>query len=343
MPVFQLKPHNTFAIEASASNANRIDKLEQLTQFVGCHEHVVLGGGSNILLLRNIEVPVLKMELKGIQIREQADDYLVEAMAGEDWHQLVKMLTLKGIGGLENLALIPGTVGASPIQNIGAYGVELADVVETVDYFDLSDGKQRTLAKDECAFGYRDSIFKHRLKGKVIITKVTFRLSKRWTPDTRYGALAEEAGSTPAPIDVFNAVCRIRSAKLPDPTDMGNAGSFFKNPVVDAPKVNQLKCEFPNLVSYQVNDSDYKIAAGWLIDQCGLKGEHVGGAYVHDKQALVLVNKGGASSADVLKLSEYVRQKVKTKFGVDIEPEVRFIGPRGELNYTEALDFADIH
>lgn len=287
---------------------------------------LVLGGGSNILLTGDFPGVVLHMGMKGMEIvGTDADATYVRAAGGENWHQCVLWTLSQGLGGLENLSLIPGSVGAAPIQNIGAYGAEIKDYFHCATVFDLESGAVLALDKPACAFGYRDSIFKHALRDRAIVLDVTFALPRQWEANLRYAELEQEIASrglvNPSPKDISDAVIAIRTRKLPDPALIGNAGSFFKNPVVPAQQRHALLERFPQLISYPQADGTYKLAAGWLIDQCGWKGKSLGAAGVYDKQALVLVNRGGASGQEVLALAQKIQEDVLGRFGVRIEPE----------------------
>jgi len=306
-----------------------VDSLQVYLE--NCEKPVyVLGAGSNVLPVGYVNAHLLKVDIQGIEYEEDNDDIFVTAGAGVHWHSLVRATLEKGYFGLENLSLIPGSVGASPIQNIGAYGVELQDVFVEVSVFDIRTGTHFTLGLGECDFGYRDSIFKNDLKGQVVISHVTLKLSKKQNLKLEYGALAEEVADIsvfPTARDVSNAVIKIRQSKLPNPDEIGNAGSFFKNPVVSEQSYTDLKQEFPELVAYQQEDG-FKLAAGWLIDQCGLKGYRSRDAGVHAKQALVIVNHGEAKAEDLLEVAAYVQRTVHSKFGVLLRPEVQIIGDK---------------
>lgn len=330
-----LKPYNTFGIEASCNHFVEINSVSDLNALLSSevykrNKHLIIGGGSNILLTKNFNGLVIKNNLKGIElVKEDGDAVLVKAAAGEVWHDFVQWSIQKGYAGLENLSLIPGCVGASPMQNIGAYGVEIKDVFESLEAVDLNDGGMRNFTKQECNFGYRESVFKHELKNKFIIVSVTFKLNKSINLNTSYGAINAELESMgvkqPGIKDVSQAVINIRSSKLPDPKITGNAGSFFKNPEVSKSEYERIKSQFPNVVAYPLENGNYKLAAGWLIEQSGLKGYQAGNAAVHDKQALVLVNRGGANGDEIYSLSEHVLQTVFAKFGVKLEREVNII------------------
>lgn len=292
---------------------------------------LILGGGSNLLLLEDYQGAVIQIATKGIDVCEDQEHFHLKVAAGENWHDLVCETLKLGMPGLENMALIPGTVGAAPIQNIGAYGIELCQLCDWVEYLDLQTGALTRLEAADCDFGYRESIFKNRLKGKAVITSVGLKLPKAWQPKLSYGplqSLAEETEVTATMI--FERVCQVRQEKLPDPVVLGNAGSFFKNPVVAAADYLKLAERFPDLVGYAQQDGTVKLAAGWLIDKVGLKGFQMGAAAVHDKQALVLVNKGGAKGKDVANLAREIIRQVQARFGVELQPEPRIFAATGE-------------
>ncbi len=328
---YPLREFNTFGIAASAKTYVRIRSVADLQAVradpvLSAMPRLVLGGGSNLLLTRDVDGLVLHMASTGIAIDgDDATHWYVSAQAGENWHDFVQWTLANGCPGLENLSLIPGTVGASPIQNIGAYGSELAEYVDSVTAFDFSTGDTFTLDAAACRFAYRDSVFKHELKDRAVICSVRFRLPRHWQPNLRYADLAAEITAqgitAPTPRQVSDAVIAIRRRKLPDPAQVGNAGSFFKNPVVSAEQRNGLLAQHPALVSYPQADGKFKLAAGWLIDQCGWKGKALGAAGVHDRQALVLVNRGGATGAEVLALARRIVDDVQQRFGVTLEPE----------------------
>ena len=329
-----LKAYNTFAIEQGCISMIHANSKEGLIKT--CYDlyqrnmpFLVLGGGSNVLFTDDYLGTVVHVVTKGIEIIEESDSYLVTVEAGENWHELVKHCLQLGIAGLENLALIPGTVGAAPIQNIGAYGVEFVDVCDWVEYLDLTDGKLKRLNAAECRFGYRNSIFKGVLNGLAVITTVGFRLNKVWQPKLSYGPLQKLDSKTVTPLHVFDCICETRRSKLPDPKVLGNAGSFFKNPIITSELFLTLKQKYPDIVGYPVN-SGIKLAAAWLIDNAGLKGFSIGKASVHEQQALVLVNTGGATGDDVVRLARYIIEKISTQFFVNLEAEPRVIGAYGE-------------
>lgn len=328
---FSLKSYNTFGIDVKARKFVEVETLEELKDLLKqayASELFILGGGSNMLLTGDIGKTVVHINLKGIEITEETDDdVVVRAMAGENWHQFVLYCIEKGFGGIENLSLIPGNVGTAPIQNIGAYGVEIKDTFVSCSALDVQTLELKTFSREECEFGYRESIFKNSEKGKYIITDVSFRLKKKdHQLNTSYGSidelLKEKGISKPTIKDVSNAVISIRQSKLPDPRELGNSGSFFKNPVVSRKTVEKLQKSYPEMPFYVLDEEMVKIPAGWLIDQAGLKGFRQGDAGVHKKQALVLVNYGNASGAEILELSRMIRQKVRERFGIEIQPEV---------------------
>ncbi len=330
-----LRSYNTFGLNVSCRYFTEISSISDLKELLSQpvfqqNKRLILGGGSNVLFTKDFEGLIIRNAIKGISVvNESSDSVIVKAGAGEVWHEFVLYCIDKNYGGLENLSLIPGCVGASPMQNIGAYGVEIKDVFESLTAIDLSTGEIKNFSKDECKFGYRESVFKHELKDKYIIVDVSFKLSKTHKLSTHYGAINEELTkmgiTNPNIKNVSDAVIAIRQSKLPDPKVMGNAGSFFKNPEVAKAKFEELKQAHENLVAYPLENGNYKLAAGWLIEQCGLKGLEMNGAGVHAKQALVLVNKNNASGNAVFDLSTHVLQTVKEKFGVTLEREVNII------------------
>lgn len=301
------------------------------------HPFILLGEGSNVLFLEDFAGTVVLNRIKGIAIQQQAEAWQLHVGAGENWHALVKFALEKGIAGLENLALIPGMAGSAPIQNIGAYGVEFKDICEYVDVLNLDSGETLRLHRDDCAFGYRDSIFKHHYQQGYAIVAVGLRLPKSWQPVLSYGDLSRLDPATATPEEVFNAVCQMRQSKLPDPRVTGNVGSFFKNPLISHEQAERLKLTSPTMPYYPQANGEVKLAAGWLIDQCQLKGFRIGGAAVHQQQALVLINAEQATPQDIVELAKAVRIRVGEKFDVWLEPEVRFIGAQGERNAVEAI------
>ncbi|MES2416741.1 MAG: UDP-N-acetylmuramate dehydrogenase [Bacteroidota bacterium] len=326
-----LKPYNTFGIAVNANSFVEIKTEADLVAIfdspeVRGQELLVLGGGSNMLFTHDFDGLVLKINILGISYIETGDDIIVTAGAGMVWNELVIFCVHRGFAGLENLTLIPGTVGASPIQNIGAYGVELKDVFSSCTAFEIETGNMKTFHYKDVAFGYRESIFKNELKGKYIITSVTFRLSRQAEIKTQYGAISAELEKrnikTPDIAAISAVVADIRVSKLPDPTTIGNAGSFFKNPVIEKETFGKLLTKFPNIVHYPAPDQKIKLAAGWLIEQCGFKGKTIGQTGTWKNQALVLVNHGHATGQEVYAFSEQIINAVYAKFGVQLSREV---------------------
>ncbi|WP_133647615.1 UDP-N-acetylmuramate dehydrogenase [Paraburkholderia flava] len=332
---YSLRAHNTFGFDVRAQLACHVGHEALFAAAVrdpraAGLRRLVLGGGSNVVLTRDFDGLVLLVDLKGRRVvREDSDAWYVEAAAGENWHGFVAWTLEQGLPGLENLALIPGTVGAAPIQNIGAYGLEMAERFASLRAVEFATGDVIEMDAAACRFGYRDSFFKREGRDRFAITSVTFRLPKVWTPRAGYADIAQalatrsgaDAATTVDARAIFDAVVAVRSAKLPDPSVLGNAGSFFKNPVIDAAQFAVLKAREPELVSYPQPDGSVKLAAGWMIDRCGWKGRSMGAAAVHDRQALVLVNRGGATGADVLALADVIRDDVQRRFGVALEAE----------------------
>ena len=328
---FSLRPLNTFGVDARARaylSVTSVSALQAVRRDAAlmAMPRLVLGGGSNILLTRDFPGLVLHMQSKGMEIvgEDDAATY-VRAAAGESWHGFVQWTLDHGLGGLENLSLIPGSVGAAPIQNIGAYGVEIKDRFHSLTLFDFETGDTRVLNRAECAFGYRDSIFKHALRDRAVVLDVTFALPKNWQPNIRYADVAQELATygidKPTARQIGDAVIAIRTRKLPDPAVIGNAGSFFKNPVVTVAQRDALLQRYPQLVNYAQPDGSVKLAAGWLIDQCGWKGRTSGAAGVYEKQALVLVNHGSASGSEIAQLAQAIQSDVAQRFDVLLEPE----------------------
>jgi UDP-N-acetylmuramate dehydrogenase len=326
-----LRTLNAFGLPATAQTLVRIANDAAVRRVLdhpelGRAPKFVLGGGSNVVFTRDVEAVVMKVEVMGRRIvQERPDAWIVEAGAGENWHDFVAWTLDQGLPGLENLALIPGTVGAAPVQNIGAYGVELKERFESLDVVDLVTGRGVMLDAPMCHFAYRDSVFKHGLAGKSVITRVRFRLPRPWTPVVGYLDLERKIHDTgithPDAKQVFDWVCAVRRAKLPDPLLLGNVGSFFKNPVVSADQCRDIIGRDPEIVHYPLPDGSVKLAAGWLIDACGWKGKTIGRAGVYEKQALVLVNRGGASGAEVVTLARAIQESVYGRFGIRLEPE----------------------
>lgn len=323
-----LKPYTTFGIDCSAAQAVVLTDTALLPELSAVSGRKVMGGGSNILCTRPPDSLVVINRIKGIRLlSEDQESVLLEVASGEIWHEFVLYAIEKGLYGIENLALIPGTVGAAPIQNIGAYGVEVKDTVRSVTYWDWEDRSFHTLSNEECHFGYRDSIFKRELKDSFFISSVQFRLRKHAAVNTAYGAIEEElkkmSVTVPSARDVAEAVIRIRSSKLPDPQQIGNAGSFFKNPVISVQQFLELKQRCHDMPSYPVNDMQVKVPAGWLIEQSGWKGYRKGDAGVHARQALVLVNYGHATGQEIWALSDEIVRSVQHDFGIELEREVQ--------------------
>ncbi|WP_035360028.1 UDP-N-acetylmuramate dehydrogenase [Achromobacter insuavis] len=319
---------NTLGLASTAQACVTLDDVAQLpalSALAARHDRLlVLGGGSNVVLPETVPGLVARVALRGVRLlRAEADAWRVEAAAGETWHGFVAECVKQGWDGLENLALIPGTVGAAPVQNIGAYGVELADRFDSLTAWDVQAGRYVEMSAADCRFAYRDSVFKHQPPGRWVIVAVRLRLPRPWRPVLSYPDLQRHPGlaGEPSARAIFEAVCEIRRAKLPDPAVTGNAGSFFKNPIVSAAQREALVARYPGLVSYPQPDGGYKLAAGWLIDQCGWKGRDLGAAGVHDRQALVLVNRGGATAADILALARAIQDAVAERYGVALEPE----------------------
>ncbi|WP_298425482.1 UDP-N-acetylmuramate dehydrogenase [uncultured Kordia sp.] len=329
-----LKKFNTFGINTKAKNFITITNISELIVALQLEEfsnYFVLGGGSNMLLTQDIEIPVLHINSKGKRVVfSTEDEVLVEIQAGENWHEFVLWCIENDFGGVENLSLIPGNVGTSPIQNIGAYGVELKDTFISCAAIDIKTQEQKVFQRDDCNFGYRNSIFKNEVKGKYIITSVVFKLTrKNHKLNTSYGAIQQELErnqiTKPTIKNVSDAVIAIRQRKLPDPKEIGNSGSFFKNPVISKAAFDILQKEHPNAPHYVISDTEIKVPAGWLIEQCGFKGKRFGDAGVHKNQALVLVNYDNATGAEILALAKKIQASVLDKFNIAIEAEVNVI------------------
>lgn len=337
-----LKHHNTFALPAKTKHLVIVDKIELILKIWQQTQNLhmpllVLGEGSNVLFLEDFSGMVMINQLKGITIREETNTWHLHVSAGENWHALVCYTMKAGIAGLENLALIPGLVGSAPIQNIGAYGIELKHVCEYVDLLNFFTGNVDRIPATQCAFGYRESIFKTQLKTGHIIVSIGLRLNKKWRPILKYGALNKLNPAFVTPKQIFNFVCTMRRKTLPDYRKIGNAGSFFKNPLVSEEKYRLLISNHPDMPYYPQADGQVKLAAAWLIDQCKLRGHRIGGAAVHRYQALILINIDNTTSENIIDLARYVRNTVASTFGVWLEPEVCFIGAVGELNSVEVL------
>ena len=322
-----LKNYNTFGIDVKANQFIEINAVEELIKTSKKDAFFILGGGSNMLLTKDINKTVLHINIKGIKIiKDNKYSVYIEVNAGENWHEFVLWSLKNDFGGIENLSLIPGNVGTCPIQNIGAYGVEVKDVIHSVQTIEIATGKKVLFKNKECDFGYRNSIFKNKQKGKYVITSVVFKLSKiKHKLHYNYGAIKTELSNQniikPSIQDISNAIIHIRKTKLPNPKELGNSGSFFKNPVVDKALFLSIQKQYPQMPYYAI-DSKYKIPAGWLIEQSGFKGKRYGDAGVHKNQALVLVNYGNATGNDILNLAKKIQEKIKKQFNIDLEMEV---------------------
>lgn len=331
---YDLTSYNSFGISVEAELFIEVRTFDELknalaSNLVAQHKILIIGGGSNILFTKDFDGLVIHNNIQGIAIEKETEKTaFVRAGGGVIWHELVEYALKKDLGGLENLSLIPGSVGAAPIQNIGAYGVELKEVMVSLQAVEIATGKERIFTNEECEFGYRDSVFKNESKDQYVITSVLFELQKEPILNTSYGAISEVLGNKgilqPTIKDISDAVITIRKSKLPDPKEIGNAGSFFKNPVIDKIDYEGLKLEFPDIPGY-VNHDTVKIPAAWLIDQSGWKGFRDGNIGVHDKQPLVLVNFGGGKGAEIEQLAMKIRANVAEKFGIELEPEPRII------------------
>lgn len=331
---FSLKNYNTFGIDVQAKMFIEITSVEQLQNVLKQYAHeklFILGGGSNMLLTQNLDCLVLYINIKGISIVNTTDSYtIIEAMAGENWHNFVLFTLSKNLGGLENLSLIPGNVGTTPVQNIGAYGVEIKDTMLYCKAIHIKTGELVTFTNQDCAFEYRESIFKNQLKNQYIIISVAFQLTnKNHILHTNYGVIEQQLEQmqvcAPTIQDISNAVIAIRQSKLPDPKEIGNSGSFFKNPIVKKSILHNIQTKYPEVPFYTVNDEFVKVPAGWLIEKTGYKGYRKADAGVHTKQALVIVNYGNATGKELVDLSQEIQEQVFTKFGVKIEAEVNII------------------
>lgn len=331
---YPLKSHNTFGISAFAKEFVAVHSIQELAEVLKINSGkklFILGGGSNMLLTQDIDALVIHIDIKGKEVVQQQDNTVhVKAMAGENWHEFVLYCIDNNFGGLENLSLIPGNVGTTPIQNIGAYGTEIKDTFVSCEVMNIETQQLETFTKHDCEFAYRESVFKNRLKNKYIIVSVTFRLTtSNHKINTSYGDIAAELirnnVTIPTIKDVGNAVTTIRKSKLPDPKELGNSGSFFKNPIVPIHDFEKAYLQHPTMPHYTISDSEVKIPAGWLIEQAGFKGSRFGDAGVHKNQALVLVNYGNATGQELLDLSKKIQQTVLDKFGIIIEAEVNII------------------
>tara|TARA_B100000780_G_scaffold179789_1_gene126030 strand:- start:3 stop:1019 length:1017 start_codon:yes stop_codon:yes gene_type:complete len=331
---YSLKNHNTFGINVEAKYFSTFNSMIELKEILKINLHkkekfFILGSGSNILLTKDFDGFILHNKIEGICIIEDNEnDIIVEVGSGVVWHDFVMWSVNQELSGIENLALIPGTVGASPVQNIGAYGMEAKDSITKVHTLEIKNKKVKIFSNKDCEFSYRNSIFKKEKEKKFIITKVEFRLSKEHFNRTEYGAIEEELKKLKLkanPATIAKAVIKIRNRKLPNPKVLGNSGSFFKNPVIETSEFNVLKKEFPEMIGYTISNSQTKVAAGWLIDNAGLKGYRKADAGVHKNQALVLVNYGNATGTEIIKLAKEIQQKIKAQYGIIIEPEVSIL------------------
>ena len=327
-----LKKYNTFGIAVNAKRFISVDSVYELQQLLKVEKNLFLiSGGSNMLLTKDIETLVVHIDIKGISIdKEDEKAVYLTVNAGEDWHEFVLWCISNDYGGIENLSLIPGNVGTCPIQNIGAYGVEVKDTITKIEGLEVASGKLVTFSNKACKFGYRNSIFKNSHKGKIILTSVGFKLTKKEHQlNTSYGAIETELTSKeilkPTLKNVSDAVIAIRKSKLPDPKEIGNSGSFFKNPVISQSKFLELQKKYPKVPSYSVSNADVKVPAGWLIEQAGFKGKRFGNCGVHEKQALVLVNYGNASGKEIHKLAQKIQESILQKFNISLEIEVNII------------------
>ena len=331
---YSLKNLNSFGIDIKAKFFSNFTSEDNLIKLLSNKSFTnkpifILGEGSNILFTKDFEGIVLANKINGIEIiSEDQESISIRVGAGENWHNFVLWSIEKDLSGIENLALIPGLVGASPIQNIGAYGTEAKDVITKVNYVELDTGLKKELSNYECKFEYRNSIFKNQLKDKTVVTYVTYKLSKKPLNNIQYGAITDELKrlkKDPSPASIAEAVINIRNKKLPNPKLLGNSGSFFKNPIINNKDFKKLKNIFPNIISYKISNTHTKLAAGWLIEDAGYKGYRLGDAGVHENQALVLVNYGKASGKDILDLANMIKEKIKAKYGVNLEPEVNIL------------------
>lgn len=342
LPDKDLKNFHTFSVSAQADTIICAETAEDLIEIYQNPSYfhlpkIVLGSGSDILFCNDFPGVVILNRLKGKILREDSDYFYLDIAGGEDWPELVKWSVDQGIYGLENLALIPGKAGSAPIQNIGAYGVEFQDVCDYVEVLELSSGKEIRLSRKDCCFAYRESIFKHDYKNGYIITSIGLKLSKNWKPCLAYGPLREFDSAHVSAQDIFDKVCRVRMEKLPDPEKTGNAGSFFKNPLVSEETAKKLQDLYPDMPAYATMNG-VKLAAGWLIDRVGLKGYTLGNAQVHPRQALVITNLGKATAEEILTLAAYVVKTVKQKFAIELEHEVRFIRFGKEVYLADIKD-----
>jgi len=333
---YSLKSFNTFAVNSSTKKLIEINTLADLRALSSglTTNFYILGEGSNTLFIDELAPTIIKINLTGIKLTETDTHYYIVVSAGENWHQLVQYCLKKGVYGLENLALIPGSVGAAPVQNIGAYGVEFANFCQSVEWFDLHSKEIKTISSNDCEFAYRESVFKHQLKNKGIVVAVTLKISKKWQPKLNYQGL-DKLGNNPNAEQIFEQIIALRQSKLPDPNKLPNAGSFFKNPVVQKHVFEKLTEKFGEMPHYLQKNGDIKLAAGWLIEQAGLKGFKNNDVGVHEKQALVLVNYTNGSGKALIELAQHVQAVVFAKFTINLCPEVRLVSKQGEINFKE--------
>lgn len=331
---FSLKKYNTFGIEAKAKQfvaVHSVPDLKTILQENKSQKKFILGGGSNMLLTKDIDALVIHIDLKGKKIIEENDDFVwVESQAGESWHEFVLWTIDQNFGGLENMSLIPGNVGTTPVQNIGAYGTEIKDTFVSCEAMTIENQEMKTFTKDECHFGYRESVFKNEVKNQYIITSVVFKLTKtNHKINTSYGDISSELEknniTNPTLKDVSNAVIAIRQSKLPDPKELGNSGSFFKNPILLKSDFEKIHQQFPDMKYFDISETEVKVPAGWLIEQAGFKGKRFGDAGIHKNQALVLVNYGNATGQEILNVSKDIQETIFKTFGIHIEAEVNVI------------------
>jgi UDP-N-acetylmuramate dehydrogenase len=331
---FSLKSYNTFGIEAKAKQfiaVHNVAELKAVLEQNESHQKFILGGGSNMLLTKDIEALVIHIDLKGKKIIKENEDFVwVESQAGENWHEFVIWTIDQNFGGLENMSLIPGNVGTTPVQNIGAYGTEIKDTFDSCEAMTIINQTMKTFTKAECHFGYRESVFKNEVKDQYIITSVVFKLTKQnHKINTSYGDITAELAKNnivnPTLKDVSNAVITIRQSKLPDPKELGNSGSFFKNPILLKTDFEKIHKKFPEMKFYEVSETEVKVPAGWLIEQAGFKGKRFGDAGIHKNQALVLVNYGNATGQEILDVSKNIQETIFKTFGIHIEAEVNVI------------------
>lgn len=329
--MYNLQQLHTFSLQSQALDLISLTSVDSVKQALPFNiPFVLLGQGSNTVFTSDFAGTVYQIQLMGIEVIEQEHDFILNVAAGESWHDLVKFCLSEQIYGLENLALIPGTVGAAPVQNIGAYGREVSDFIRRVDFIELASGEFKSLTGSECKFGYRESIFKHELVNRVIIINVQFCLPKNWKAEASYGEL--NTLDNPSADQIFDKVMKVRSEKLPNPSIQGNAGSFFKNPYIDRSQLTSLQQSWPDIPYYEINFDKFKIPAAYLIDKLGFKGYTVGGVECHKKQPLVLINKGNGTGEDLLQIAREIKRKVRSEFGIELENEVRLIGQKGLID-----------